>query len=92
MPSPAPASGQLPDASNHPIADLVSRAEAGRWLTEEVQPHERALRGYLHSQFPSLDADDVVQESYLKLLKAPETGHINPRRRLVLFRPYSSQL
>lgn len=39
-------------------------------MEEHVRLHEPALRGYLRSQFPSLDADDVVQESYLKLLRA----------------------
>lgn len=40
------------------------------WFAEEVQQHEAALRGYLRSNFPSLDTDDVVQESYLKLMRA----------------------
>jgi DNA-directed RNA polymerase specialized sigma24 family protein len=51
-------------------------AERARWFTEEVNPHEAALRGYLHSAFPSLDVDDVVQESYLKLLRARAAGRI----------------
>jgi RNA polymerase sigma-70 factor (ECF subfamily) len=40
------------------------------WFSEKLRPHEPALRGYLRSRFPSLDADDVLQESYLKLLRA----------------------
>lgn len=33
-------------------------------------PHEAALRAYLRSQFPALrDIDDIVQESYLRLLE-----------------------
>ena len=44
-------------------------AEENRWFSEEVQPHEPALRSYLRSRFPSVDPDDVVQESYLKLLR-----------------------
>lgn len=50
--------------------------EAARWFAEEVRPHEPALRGYLRSQFPSLEVDDVVQESYLKLLKARTAGKV----------------
>lgn len=53
-----------------PVADQT------RWFTEEVQPHEIALRGYLRSRFPSIDADDVVQESYFRLLKARTKGTI----------------
>lgn len=51
-------------------------AERTRWFTEEVHQHEAALRGYLHNAFPSLDVDDVVQESYLKLLRARTAGRI----------------
>jgi RNA polymerase sigma-70 factor (ECF subfamily) len=51
-------------------------AERARWFAEEVHQHEAALRGYLHNTFPSLDVDDVVQESYLKLLRARTAGHI----------------
>jgi RNA polymerase sigma-70 factor (ECF subfamily) len=45
-----------------------------QWVAEEVQPLEPALRGYLRRQFPSIETDDVVQESYLKLLKARAAG------------------
>lgn len=44
--------------------------ESNRWLTEEVLPHEAALKAYLRSHFPDIrDVDDIVQESYLKLLE-----------------------
>lgn len=47
-----------------------------QWFAEAVQPHEPALRRYLRNQFPSIEADDVVQESYLKLLKARTAGKV----------------
>ena len=50
--------------------------DRARWFAEEVQPHEPALRGYLRSHFPSIETDDVVQESYLKLLKARSAGKV----------------
>lgn len=34
------------------------------------------MRGYLRHQFPGVDPDDVVQESYLKLLKHEAGGKI----------------
>ncbi len=41
-----------------------------RWLTDEVLPHEAALKAYLRNQFPLVrDVDDIVQESYLRLLE-----------------------
>lgn len=47
-----------------------------RWFVEEVQPHESALRAYLRNRFPSIDADDVVQESYLRILRAKAAGSL----------------
>jgi RNA polymerase sigma-70 factor (ECF subfamily) len=42
-----------------------------------VQPHERALRAYLQARFPSLtDRDDIVQEAYLRVLKAYAAGTV----------------
>lgn len=51
------------------------------WLSAEVLPHEPALRAWLRSQFPTLgDVDDVVQECYVRLLRAPApTSITNPR-------------
>jgi RNA polymerase sigma-70 factor (ECF subfamily) len=46
-------------------------SEQSRWFTEEVQPHEPALRAYLRRRFPAAtDVDDLVQESYLRMLRA----------------------
>jgi RNA polymerase sigma factor (sigma-70 family) len=48
-----------------------------RWFTEEVQPHEAALRDWLRFRFPSLgDRDDLVQQSYLQIIRARERTHI----------------
>lgn len=58
-----------------PLADQTS------WFREEVQPHEAALRAWLRSEFPSLpDVDDIVQESYFRLLRARETSRIESTR------------
>jgi RNA polymerase sigma-70 factor (ECF subfamily) len=56
---------------------MSSNPDLARWFAEEVQPHESALRAWLHGRFPTLaDADDLVQESYTRLLRARETGSI----------------
>ena len=52
------------------------------WFAEAVQPHDFALRGYLRSRFPAIDADDVVQESYLRLFKA------RAKRKIALSKAY----
>ncbi len=48
-----------------------------QWFADEVQPHEPALRGYLRNAFPSLETDEIVQESYLRLLRAHAAGRID---------------
>jgi RNA polymerase sigma factor (sigma-70 family) len=58
----------------------AASAERARWFAQEVQSHEAEVRGYLRSQFPSLDADDVLQESYLKLLRTRAAGQIKSTR------------
>lgn len=43
-----------------------------------MQPHESSLRSYLRSVFPTLpDIDDLVQESYARLLRAKESGRVS---------------
>jgi RNA polymerase sigma factor (sigma-70 family) len=54
-----------------PVSDAAASAEQARWFAEEVSPHEPQLRAFLHRQFPTLrDTDDLVQETYIKVLKA----------------------
>jgi len=51
--------------------------EQARWFSEHVQPYEPALRAYLSKRFPSLpDHDDLVQETYTRLLRAKENGRL----------------
>ena len=50
-----------------------SDPETTRWFAEEVQPHESELRAYLRAKFSAhLDIDDLVQETYARLLQARE--------------------
>lgn len=56
---------------------MSTRSEQSRWFSEQVLPHEPELRGYLRHRFPNTgDVDDLVQESYLRLLKTPNPGRI----------------
>ncbi len=52
-------------------------SEQARWFIEQIQPHEAVLRAYLSRRFPSLtDHDDLVQETYVKVLRAKENGYL----------------
>jgi RNA polymerase sigma factor (sigma-70 family) len=51
--------------------------ENSAWFDLHVRPHESMLRGWLRSRFASEnDIDDVVQETYVRLLKARERGDV----------------
>lgn len=59
-----------------PLVETPS-SEHGRWFTDEVQPHDAALRSYVRSAFPTVrDVDDVVQESYLRIWRSRATEPI----------------
>lgn len=45
-------------------------SEQSLWFSEKLLPHEAMLRAWLRSRFPSgLDVDDVIQESYFRILR-----------------------
>ncbi len=52
-------------------------SEHFRWFAEHVQPHEPELRAFLRRRFPTVqDIDDLVQESYARLMRARTAGSI----------------
>lgn len=51
--------------------------DQARWFAEEVQPLEPELRAYLRNRFPTMrDVDDIVQESYVQILRRQPAGRI----------------
>ncbi|MBL9209464.1 MAG: sigma-70 family RNA polymerase sigma factor [Opitutaceae bacterium] len=55
--------------------------DTARWFAAEVHPHEPALRSYLRSHFPTLrDIDDLVQETYARLIQARRSGRVADAR------------
>jgi RNA polymerase sigma-70 factor (ECF subfamily) len=55
--------------------DTSSSADRAQWFAAEVQPYESLLRAYLHHKFPTLgDVDDIVQDSYLRIIRAKIAG------------------
>jgi len=53
-------------------------------FAEEIESHREPLRAYLIKQFPTLeDVDDIVQESYARLLKAHAKGQVKEPKALL---------
>ncbi len=59
------------------------RSEQTQWFSTELAPHESALRAYLHSLVNPSEVDDLVQETYVRVLRAHERGPITPPRTLL---------
>lgn len=58
-------------SSPNTTSESAGAADQTRWFFEEVHVHKSTLKAYLRGAFPKVrDIDDVVQESYLRLLKA----------------------
>lgn len=54
------------------------------WFVTEVQPHRPALRAWLLARFPTLpDVDDVVQEAFVRLLRARDVTPVRSVRALL---------
>ena len=55
--------------------------EQSRWFLDEVLPHEAGLRRWIKSRFSAIsDVDDLVQETYSRILKAYQSGPVpNPQ-------------
>ena len=57
---------------------MPPEAADNRWFTEHVLPHEPMLRAWLQSRFTAgVEIDDVVQEAFLRVLRAHERGQLN---------------
>ena len=66
-----------------PPPGSMSPSEQSRWFAEQIQPHEPALRGYLHGLVAPAEIDDLVQETYARLLRARERAAIEHPRGLL---------
>lgn len=65
----------------HAEPNRLPALNPARWFAEQIQPHERDLRAYLRGQFPTLtDLEDIVQETYARILRTRERGQPAPGR------------
>jgi RNA polymerase sigma-70 factor (ECF subfamily) len=55
-----------------------------RWFTDEVQPHEAALRAFLGARYSAIaDLDDLVQETFARVLRVHAAGPVTSPRGLL---------
>ena len=73
-----------PDTSTTLLRDLAGRADHPRW-GEFVVRYRPLMESYLHEWFPSLEMDDLIQETFVAIAKTlpdyryvpDETGHFH---------------
>lgn len=60
--------------------------DSSLWFNEYLQPHEARLRAWLASRYGSdLDIDDLVQESFLRVLRVHGAGGVLTSPKALLF-------
>ena len=57
-----------PDTSTTLLRDLAGRADHPRW-GESVVRYRPLMESYLHEWFPSLEMDDLIQETFVAIAK-----------------------
>ncbi len=68
------------------MSDLPLKSHTETWFHNEVKPHEDSLRGYLFKNMRDYaDVDDIIQETYRRILTVHEQNPIHSPRGL-LFR------
>ena len=68
---------QIPTTSITLLKDLASGAASARW-TEFYRVYEEPMRGFLQARFPSVEADDAIQETMAALARALPDYHRTP--------------
>ena len=73
------------DSPRSKQAPLPASSPSG-WFASHVQPHETLLRAWLGSRFPrGLEIDDLVQESFARVLRARAAGAVMRSPKAFLF-------
>jgi RNA polymerase sigma-70 factor (ECF subfamily) len=69
---------------DYPFAVPPTDTETTHWFVEHLQPHESSLRAYLRSSLSSAsDVDDIVQDTYTRILKMREATNLRSGKALL---------
>lgn len=69
--------------SSTPFMAPPQDTETALWFESEIQPHEAELRRYLRGFVPKDSVDDLVQETYIRLLRARVVRQVRAPRSLL---------
>ena len=71
---------EIPTTSTTLLKDLAKDSQHARW-GEFVARYRPMMEAFMRERFPSLDADDVIQETLIELIKAFPVYHYSPREK-----------
>ena len=70
----------IPTTSTTLLCDLAQDSQHARW-GEFVARYRPMMEAFMRERFPSLDADDVIQETLIELIRVFPIYHYSPKRR-----------
>ena len=71
---------QIPVTSTTLLRDLAHDSQHARW-GEFVARYRPMMDAFMRERFPSLDADDVIQETLVELIKVFPVYHYSPKEK-----------
>ena len=72
--------GNIPITSTTLLRDLAQDSQHARW-GEFVARYRPMMEAFMRDRFPSLDADDVIQETLIELIRVFPVYHYSPREK-----------
>ena len=70
----------IPTTSTTLLRDLAQDSQHARW-GEFVARYRPMMEAYMRERFPSLEADDVIQETLIELIKVFPIYHYSPKEK-----------
>ena len=74
------AMAEIPTTSTTLLRDLAKDSQHARW-GEFVARYRPMMEAFMRERFPSLDADDVIQETLVELIKVFPVYHYSPKEK-----------
>ena len=68
---------KIPETSTTLLRDLAQDSRHARW-GEFVARYRPMMETYMHTRFPTVDADDAIQETLIALIKVFPVYHYSP--------------
>ena len=71
---------EIPTTSTTLLRDLAKDSQHARW-GEFVARYRPMMEAFMRERFPSLDADDVIQETLIELIRVFPVYHYSPKEK-----------